>query len=145
MPLDAANAAGPSTFDGCTPITNAAAVAGRIALVDRGTCGFVVKVKNAQDAGAIAVLVADNVAGGPPAGLGGADPTITIPSVRITLADGKAIKAQLASGTVNATLGVDPAVRAGADRAAAPCSTPRIRSSRAPPSRTGTPSPPRTS
>ncbi len=37
------------------------------------------KVKNAQVAGAIAVLVADNVAGGPPAGLGGVDPTITIP------------------------------------------------------------------
>ena len=88
-------------------------VAGKIALVDRGTCTFVVKVKNAQDAGAIAVLVADNVAGGPPAGLGGADPTITIPSVRITLADGNTIKANLPG--VNATLGVDLSVRAGAD------------------------------
>jgi hypothetical protein len=112
---DAANASGPSTTDGCTAITNAAAVAGKIALVDRGTCGFVVKVKNAQDAGAIAVVVADNVAGGPPAGLGGADPAIIIPSVRITQADGNTIKAQLASGIVSATLGVDLTVRAGAD------------------------------
>jgi len=39
------------------------AVAGNIALVDRGTCGFIVKVKNAQNAGAIGVLVADNVPG----------------------------------------------------------------------------------
>lgn len=78
----------------CTPLdaTNAAKVRGKIALVDRGTCGFTVKVKNAQDAGARAVIVADNVAGGPPPDLGGADATITIPAVRITLADGAALK-----------------------------------------------------
>lgn len=115
--LDAQNASGPSAFDACTALTNAGAVSGKIALVDRGTCGFVVKVKNAQNAGAIAVIVADNAAGGPPAGLGGADPTITIPSVRITLADGNAMKAALAAGAVNVTLGVDPSLRAGADRA----------------------------
>lgn len=111
---DAANAGGPSTTDGCTVLTNAAAVAGQIAILDRGTCAFAVKVKNAQLAGAIAVLVADNAAGGPPAGLGGADATITIPSVRITLADGNLIKGQLAAG-VGVTLGVDMTVRAGAD------------------------------
>jgi PA domain len=114
LALDPADVAGPSISDGCSAITNAAAVAGNIALVDRGTCGFIVKVKNAQNAGAIAVLVADNAAGSPPAGLGGADPTITIPSVRITLADGNTIKAQLGGG-VSATLGVDPTVFAGAD------------------------------
>ena len=113
--LDAANAAGPTTTDACTPLTNAGAVAGKIALVDRGTCGFIVKVKNAQNAGAVAVVVADNVAGGPPAGLGGVDPTITIPSVRITLADGAAIRAALGSG-VSATLGLDLSTLAGADQ-----------------------------
>ena len=50
----------------------------KIALIDRGTCGFTIKVKNAQDAGAIAVIVADNIAGSPPAPMGGADATITI-------------------------------------------------------------------
>jgi PA domain len=114
LALDPADAAGPSISDGCSAITNAGSLAGNIALLDRGTCGFVVKVKNAQNAGAIAVLVADNVAGGPPAGLGGVDPTITIPSVRITLADGTKIRAQLAGG-VSASLGVDPTVFAGAD------------------------------
>ena len=104
-----------TTFDGCSPFTNAAAVAGKIALVDRGFCGFVVKVKNAQDAGAIGVIVADNAAGAPPAGLGGVDPTITIPSVRVTLPDGNALKAALGSGTVNVTLGVDLSVRAGTE------------------------------
>jgi hypothetical protein len=114
LALDAADALGPLTTDACSPLTNAAAVAGKIALVDRGTCGFNVKVKNAQDAGAVAVIVADNVAGSPPAGLGGADPTVTIPSVRISLADGNTIKAQLGAG-VNATLGIDLSVFSGAD------------------------------
>src|ERR1700687_2496468 len=99
---DAANPSGPSTTDGCTALTNAAAVAGNIALIDRGTCGFIVKVKNAQNAGAIAVIIADNAPGTPPAGLGGTDPTITIPSVRVTLADGNKLKANIA--TLNATL-----------------------------------------
>ncbi|MCL4814275.1 MAG: peptidase [Vicinamibacteraceae bacterium] len=116
MGLDPADASGPSTTDACSPLTNAAAVAGRIALVDRGTCAFVIKVKNAQDAGAIAVLVADNVAGDPPAGLGGTDPTITIPSVRIAQALGAAMKAQLAAAeTVAANIGIDLTQLAGAD------------------------------
>ncbi len=113
---DPANAAGPSTTDACSALTNAAAVAGKIALVDRGTCAFIDKVRNAQNAGAIAVLVADNVGNSPPTSLGGADPTITIPSVRITLAAGTAIKAQLAGG-VSVTLLLDMAVLSGADTA----------------------------
>jgi hypothetical protein len=68
------------------------AVNGKIALVDRGVCGFVIKVKNAQNAGAIAVIVADNVNSTPPAALGGVDPTIVIPAVRISLADGNRLK-----------------------------------------------------
>jgi len=111
--LDAADAAGPTTTDGCSALTNAAAVAGKIALLDRGTCGFIVKAKNAQDAGAAAVIIVNNAAGSPPPGLGGADPTITIPSVSVTLADGNLIKAQLANG-VTATLGLNLSVIAGA-------------------------------
>jgi PA domain-containing protein len=114
--LDAANAAGPSSSDGCSAITNGANVAGRIALVDRGTCGFVVKAKNAQNAGAIGVIIGNNVAGGPPGGMAGVDPTITIPSVLITQADANSIKAQLAiPATVSGTLGVNLGVLAGAD------------------------------
>lgn len=99
--LDPNNAAGASTTDACSPLTNAAAVAGNIALVDRGSCDFVVKVKNAQNAGAAGVIVANNAAG--TISMGGADPTIVIPSLSITLADGNAIKAQLAGG-VNVTI-----------------------------------------
>jgi hypothetical protein len=112
--LDPADASGQSPFDACSPLTNASAVAGNIALVDRGTCTFVVKAKNCQAAGAIAVVVADNVGDSPPAGLGGTDTTIVIPTVRITMADGAALKAGLSSG-VNATLRLNLAQLAGAD------------------------------
>ncbi len=98
--------------DGCAAVSG---VTGKIALVDRGTCTFVVKAKNAQDAGATAVIVANNAAGSPPPGLGGVDPTITIPTVSITQPDGNTLKANLAG--LNATLLLDMTVRAGADPA----------------------------
>jgi hypothetical protein len=103
--------------NGCEPFTNAAAIAGKIALVDRGGCTFVTKVLNAQAAGAIAVVVADSVPGCPALGMGGASNDITIPAVRITQDDGARIKNQLLLGSVNATLISDPALHAGADGA----------------------------
>jgi hypothetical protein len=112
----------PSTGLACTPLSaaNALAVNGKIALIDRGTCTFPEKVKNAQNAGAIGVVIADNVAGSPPPGLGGTDPTITIPAVRITQADGVAFKSalQFRSRThsgVLVNMDLNPAVFAGAD------------------------------
>lgn len=106
----------------CNPLSaaNAAAVNGKIAVVDRGVCGFAVKVKNAQNAGAVGVIVVDNAAGSPPAGMGGTDATITIPSVRITLADGNTLKSALttrsrAHSGMFANLGVNASVRQGAD------------------------------
>ena len=109
---DAADAAGPSTTDGCSPLSNVAQVAGKIALIDRGTCGFTIKVKNAQNAGAIGVIIADNAPGNPPAGLGGADPTITIPSIRVTQAAGASFKANL---PMTVSFVIDPTKLQGAD------------------------------
>ena len=81
---------------------------GKIALVDRGTCGFTVKVKNAQNAGAIAVVVANNVRRRA-AAMGGVDPTITIPSLRITLLERQPDQGRARRGsTVNVTLRVGP-------------------------------------
>jgi hypothetical protein len=107
------NVAQASPNDGCSAIGGS--VSGKIALIDRGTCFFVVKVKNAQDAGAVGVIIADNMSSSSPPGMAGTDPTITIPSVSITMADGNTIKAQLGSG-VNATLLLDASVAAGADQ-----------------------------
>jgi hypothetical protein len=106
--------------DGCSTITNA--VAGNLVLIDRGNCLFTVKAHNAQDAGAIGVIIVDNdPANNPPPGLGGGpDNTITIPSVRITTADGNTIKAKLASPGVNASLFSDPSRLAGTDTTGRP-------------------------
>ena len=90
------NSAGTGLACNALSAVNAAAMAGKIALVDRGVCGFVVKVKNLQNAGAKAVLVVDNVVA-PISAMGGADATITIPSVRVLRTDGDAIKARLAN------------------------------------------------
>lgn len=110
----------------CTALdpTNRKRVKGKIALVDRGSCAFTVKVKNAQDAGAVAVIVADNVPGGPPPDLSGTDATIRIPSVRITQADGVALKFAIAQNRgpllPYGVLFLNPLKLAGADYAGRP-------------------------
>jgi hypothetical protein len=81
--------------EGCTAFSNAAAMAGNIAVVYRGTCGFAVKVQNAQEAGAIAVVVINNVPGDPITMGGAAAIPITIPAVMIGQANGAAIRAAL--------------------------------------------------
>jgi hypothetical protein len=68
--------------------------AGQIALIDRGSCTFTAKVKKAQDNGALMVIVANNIAG-PPVAMGGADPTVTLASVMISLDDGNLFKPNL--------------------------------------------------
>jgi hypothetical protein len=92
MPVVSSTNGGP----GCGPLTanDARAVQGRIALIDRGVCGFAVKAKNAQNAGAIGMIIANN-APGPAPGLGGTDPTVVIPAASVSQADGNALKTQL--------------------------------------------------
>lgn len=85
----------------CSPLTNAAAVAGKIVVIDRGTCSFFIKYDNAVNAGAIGVLVVNNVAG-TPVGMSGTVANASIPAAMLAQSDGNTIKAQLAS-PVNAT------------------------------------------
>ncbi|HEU4887826.1 MAG TPA: PA domain-containing protein [Thermoanaerobaculia bacterium] len=117
--VDPADGAGPTTTDGCSAFTNAGAVAGKIALIERGTCGFTIKVKNAQNAGAIGAIIYNNLANAnaaPPTMATDpvVGPTITITAVHITRPDGLAIIGQLGGG-VTASIATDPTVRAGAD------------------------------
>jgi hypothetical protein len=70
----------------------------KIALIDRGTCGFVQKCLNAAKKGAILILVANNAAGIGSMGAG-TDPAIialskqiTVPCLMITQGDGLALK-----------------------------------------------------
>jgi hypothetical protein len=111
------------TGPGCEPFNAVSKLAANhnIVLIDRGVCGFAVKAKNAQDAGAIGVIIANNAAG-PPPGLGGTDPTVVIPTVSVSQADGATLKAstmfrsRTSSGVV-ATIGIKGSQLAGADTA----------------------------
>jgi hypothetical protein len=116
--VDAADAAGPSTTDGCTALTNAAAVAGKVALVERGTCGFVVKTAVAQAAGAVGVIIYNNAANATAAapGMAGVDASIVIPTLSLNRQDGVAL-AGAPAGSVSVNMSVDPNIRAGADPA----------------------------
>ena len=112
--VDEANEAGPTTLDGCTAFTNSAEVAGAIALVNRGTCRFTEKARNAQAAGAIGLIVEDNATDTCLApGLGGDDAEVTIPAVSVTKNDGELLRAQ---GQANGSLQSDPTQRWGTSR-----------------------------
>ncbi len=93
-----------STNLGCTaPLPNAANIAGKIVLIDRGTCAFSVKYNNAVLAGAIGVIIGNSTAAA--GGMSGTVTTASIPAVMISLADKNAIKAQInLPATVNVTL-----------------------------------------
>lgn len=90
--------AGASATDACEPLIGFPA--GNIAIADRGSCNFTVKARNAQDAGAPALIVVNNVPGDPIT-MGGTDALVVIPSVMISLDDGNLLKANL---PFNATL-----------------------------------------
>ena len=84
--------------DACAPIINVAEVAGKIAFVRRGMCDFDSKVYKAQQAGAIAVVIANNVNTGVivPGGDGlvdGVPVTISIPTAFVSQQDGDALLA----------------------------------------------------
>ena len=123
LAVDAANSDGPTANDGCTALTNSADIAGNIALIDRGgptepPCTFVKKALNAQAAGAIGVIIADNRRETclPPS-MGGASDDVRIPVISITQDAGTALKTQLsASAQVNASLRNDPTLLAGSSQ-----------------------------
>jgi len=94
---------GAETYEACGTLSNADSLSGKIAVIDRGNCDFVDKVKTVQDLGAIAVVMVNNVSGAPIV-MGGTDNSITIPAVMVSLSDGMDIKAVLDTAIVNVTL-----------------------------------------
>jgi hypothetical protein len=97
--------------DGCTIITSA--VAAKIAFIDRGNCNFTVKVQNAKSAGAIGAIIGNVADSASPTsftrmGCAAANCTFAeqqlVPSFHVPLATADAFRAQLAQGSVHATL-----------------------------------------
>lgn len=77
-----------SAADGCAAADFAGFPAGSIALIRRGTCSFNIKSVNAQNAGAAAVIIYNNVAGAAQSITVVGPPNVTIPVVSITDVDG---------------------------------------------------------
>ena len=85
-----------TTSDACEPITNGTDISGKIAMIDRGTCEFGFKARAAENQGAIAVIVCNNVGGGViPMGAGAVGGQVTIPAVMVSLADCNQLKTRL--------------------------------------------------
>ena len=124
VPADPVNGGGCLPFDSATT----AAVVGKVAIIDRGVCPFTQKVKNAQNAGAVGVILANNVGGALVPG--GSDPGVVLRTVGVSLDDGARLKAVVADAAKYGTRGkpgvasdvfaVDPSRRAGADLAGRP-------------------------
>ncbi len=94
------------SLNGCTPFTNAAEVAGNVALVVRGVCAFDDKYANAEAAGATGLVVYNDGADPTriaPAGMIGIDPSRQLTGVMISSTDGEALKAALELGQGVAT------------------------------------------
>ena len=89
-----------STADLAQEIQNGAEVSGNIALIARGLENFDVKVRRAEDAGAIAAIVYNNVANGGliTASASGTVAEPTIPMVFISLESGNELRELLAEG-----------------------------------------------
>ena len=101
--------------DICEAITNAGAISGNIAVIRRGGCNFTDKVLRAQNAGALAVIMVNNVAGNPIT-MGGTNGSITIPAVMVSQSDGNDIISAIQGGaTVNGTLEDQPAYQIDGD------------------------------
>lgn len=84
--------------DGCTALP-AGSMTGKVALIRRGTCTFQAKALNAQNAGAIAVLIYNSSDG--IVVLGGITSPVTVPVMGLTKALGESLVSQLTLGPVS--------------------------------------------
>ncbi len=92
--LTAALAVVPGTTNGLSTACAAlnVSLSGAIALISRGACTFSQKIRNAQNAGAIAVLVANNQQGDPTAMASDGTPNQpTVPAYMVSLGTGQAL------------------------------------------------------
>jgi hypothetical protein len=89
---------------GCDAPDFAGFIPGNIAVIDRGTCSFVIKVANAEAAGAIGVVILNHTPSPSPGSgivnMGGEDPGISIPAVSVSYEDGLLIKSLIGMGMI---------------------------------------------
>ena len=92
-----------TTADACEALVNDSEMSGNIAFIERGACSFDIKIRNAEDAGAVAAVVY-SIAGDPIVMNGDAS-LVDIPALMIGQADGNLIVEEIDAGnTVTAVL-----------------------------------------
>jgi subtilisin family serine protease len=84
-----------TTRDACQPLANTSEMEGNVALIERGSCEFQVKIANAENAGAVAVVVYNN--SGDPIAMQGDPGSVNIPAVMIGNAEGQKLVDRLAA------------------------------------------------
>lgn len=91
---------------GCNSLVNGSSIAGKIAVVYRGSCQFGTKAFNAETAGAVGVIIINNVPGAPIEMNGGTDgPNVTIPVIMVSDATGAILTNEMANGPVVGFIG----------------------------------------
>ncbi|MCB9169449.1 MAG: T9SS type A sorting domain-containing protein [Flavobacteriales bacterium] len=90
---------------GCNALINGAEIAGKIAVVYRGTCEFGTKALNAQNAGAVGVIIVNNQGAPIVPGAGADGSSVTIPVVMISTDDGALLHDEIVAGNVVAFIG----------------------------------------
>ena len=93
----------PISQEGCSPLIND--LSGKIAVIWRNTCQFGTKILNAQNAGAVAVIIINREPGLVNMAPGDSGAVCTIPAVFIEDASGAVITAEMANGPVVAFIG----------------------------------------
>lgn len=89
----------------CSTLTNAADLAGKVAIIRRGDCMFVDKVERVAKAGAVGAIIVDNVESDTPFNMAGRGTSTSIPAVLIRRRDGEQLLAQAADVAI--TMGGD--------------------------------------
>lgn len=93
----------PISQEGCNPLTND--LTGKIAVIYRNTCNFSLKALNAQNAGAVGVIIINRDPAAVGMGAGTDAASVTIPVVMLTSFDGAALVAEMANGPVVVFMG----------------------------------------
>lgn len=113
--------------NGCGDIVNADEVNGKVAFIYRGICEFGTKALNAQNAGAVAVVIcnvpgaggdpssdgSDPISGNMGPGANGAD--VTIPTIAVGFQDCNSIRASIEAG-FPVTVKIEPSEEQGVDQ-----------------------------
>ncbi|ASM48365.1 hypothetical protein PESP_a0077 [Pseudoalteromonas espejiana DSM 9414] len=108
LPIISAQVIAPDNFEGCEEFAENISFADSVALISRGSCAFSAKVANAEKAGATAVIIHNNVAGG---AMGMSMDDATIPASAISQEDGLSLVELLTDAEEPIIASLDPSVK----------------------------------